>query len=125
MISKNQLQLVQFPKQYPQCISEKCVLIEPLDGVLRSQNFESCWVTFRIRIPDAIKVAVLIDDDSDESKTHQMSFADGEWFVRVYLEKYFNKGKSYKACVSAVLPNRETRSQATNTYWTLLEYIIE
>lgn len=101
------------------------MLFEPLDGILRRQNFETGWVSFRVQIPDAAKVAVIVEDDDNDNKYHQMSFADGEWFVRVYLEQYFDKGKNYKAKVSAVLPKSEKPTEASNSYWSMLEYIIE
>lgn len=117
------MQLIPFPKQYLAWKSEKCVLVEPLDGIIRSHAFQNGYVMFKVRIPTATKVAVIVEDD--DNKHYQMTKCDGEWVVQVYLMQYFGKEKPHNIKVSAMFPNQQIKPEDVKFYTTLLEYSIE
>lgn len=98
--------------------TERCSLLEPFNRILRSSSFPTGWVTFRVRVPGASKVAVLVMDAN--TNFHQMNNSAGEWFAQVYLSDYFGKQRKIKLRVSAILS-----STISDSYWTLLEYEID
>lgn len=108
-------QLSPYPKQYSTWGTERCSLLEQLSGILRSIGFPTGWVTFRVRVPGASKVAVIVKDAKNNFR--QMTNSNGEWYVQVHLLEYFGKNEKYQLNVSAVLP-----STKCDSYWSLLEY---
>ena len=98
-----------------------------MEGILSSKNFPNGWVSFRVRVPTASKVAVIVND---ESNYRYMSNIDGEWFVQLYLPKYFenrNNNAKLTLTVSAILPSQKSnpKSNPDKSYWELLEYSLE
>ena len=116
-----------FPSQYSLYAEHSCELLEPLSGVLRASAPECAngWLRFRIRVPDAIRVAVIIEHEWDEmSRVPSSSAGDGsggsadEWMVNVFMRDYFGEHRGLR--VSAVFPE----SQNSREYLALLQYLV-
>ena len=111
-----------FPSQYSLYAEHSCELLEPLSGVLRSSAPECAngWLRFRIRVPHAIRVAVIIEHEWEEM-SRVPAVGEGsaeEWNVNVFMRDYFGEHRGLR--VSAVFPE----SQNSREYLALLEYLV-
>lgn len=113
-------QVVPFPFQLTLWTTEKCVLVEPLDGILKGCNYPSGWVRFRLKVPAAKKVVVIIQSPNCNSNFLPLNFTKGDWFAELNLQKYFERESETKIYVAT-----ELSCQSTNSYQFLLEYLID
>lgn len=88
--------------------------------MLRSSESEPTngWVRFRIRVPQATRVAVVIEHEFHEMNRVATVGETAEWTANVFLRDYF--GRSQPLNVSAVFPESENNRLFT----ALLEYLI-
>lgn len=90
---------------------EGCHLFEPQDGSLRQQAFPSGQVTFRLDIPRAAQVSVVVGEEWI-SLTKQGN--SSTWFGDVSLLKFWGRSDKLSICA-----NYGTARASFNT---LLEY---
>lgn len=101
--------VVPYPRQFAQW-KEGCYLYTPHDGKLSKQTVPNNYLAFKMDVPNARMVAVVIGDEWTQLEPKQ----PGSWEGGVYLDKFW--GVQHRAAVTA------NYGGSTSSYNTLLEY---